>query len=146
MRKIKDEEKPKKRKTEREFLTIDEIKILANTDFYNKLLKQAFLFSCFCGLRHCDIVSLTWGNLTKNKSGKTELRLTQQKTHETIYLPLSNEALKQLPSKGKLSDTDKVFERLITLGRTNEILPKWATKAGITKHLTFHMQVIPMQP
>lgn len=33
---------------------------------------------------------------------------------------------------------DLVFSGLITLGRSNEILPKWAEKAGINKHLTFH--------
>ena len=31
-----------------------------------------------------------------------------------------------------------LFKKLITLGRTNEILPKWAEQAGIKKHITFH--------
>lgn len=101
-------------------------------------MKRAFLFSCFCGLRHSDIVALTWGNLKKNKIGKIELHMTQQKTQELLSLPLSNEALKQLPVRGKAQDTEKVFKGLISLGRTNEILPRWAAKAGIQKHITFH--------
>ena len=61
MNKIKNEEKPHKHRTEREYLTIDELRKLAQTPFYNGLLKKAFLFSCFCGLRHSDIIALTWG-------------------------------------------------------------------------------------
>lgn len=57
--------------------------------------------------------------------------MTQQKTQELLSLPLSNEALKQLPVRGKAQDTEKVFKGLISLGRTNEILPRWAAKAGI---------------
>lgn len=139
MCKIKNEDRPKRKKTEREYLTIDELKALSQTDFYNKTLKQAFLFSCFCGLRHCDINTLTWGNLKKNNSGKTQLHITQQKTQETISLPLSKEALKHLPKRNGASDTDKVFHDLISLGRSNEILSRWAKAAGIDKHITFHV-------
>ena len=115
MDKIKNEEKPKRRRTERAFLTIDELKILSQTDFHNATLKKAFLFSCFCGLRHSDIVALTWGNLKKGKVGKMELHMTQQKTQEILSLPLSKEALKQLPVRGKVPDTEKVFKGLISL-------------------------------
>lgn len=139
MCKIRNEDRPKRKKTEREYLTIDELKALSQTDFYNKTLKQAFLFSCFCGLRHCDINTLTWGNLKKNNSGKTQLHITQQKTQETISLPLSKEALKHLPKRNGASDTDKVFHDLISLGRSNEILSRWAKAAGIDKHITFHV-------
>ncbi|WP_455587536.1 tyrosine-type recombinase/integrase [Bacteroides sp.] len=139
MSKIRNEDKPKRRKTEREFLTINELKTLSQTDFYNVTLKRAFLFSCFCGLRHCDIVTLTWGNLKKDNMGKTQLHIVQQKTQEAISLPLSNEAIKQLPKQNGASDTDKVFHDLISLGRTNEILSRWANDAGINKHITFHV-------
>lgn len=139
MNKIRNEDKPKRKKTEREFLTIEELKALSQTDFYNKTLKQAFLFSCFCGLRHCDIVTLTWGNLKRDNMGKTQLHIVQQKTQEVISLPLSKEALKQLPKRNGALDTDIIFHDLISLGRTNEILSRWAQAAGINKHITFHV-------
>lgn len=47
MNKIKNEEKPHKHRTEREYLTIDELRKLAQTPFYNGLLKKAFLFQLF---------------------------------------------------------------------------------------------------
>lgn len=138
MSKIKHEEKPHRHRTEREYLTINELKRLAQTPFYNTLLKQAFLFSCFCGLRHSDIIALTWRDIDKDENGNFRLHIIQQKTREAITLPLSQEAIKQLPERGVARDDDKIFKKLITLGRTNEILPKWAEQAGIKKHITFH--------
>lgn len=138
MNKIKNEEKPHKHRSEREFLTIDELRRLAQTPFYNTLLKQAFLFSCFCGLRHSDIIALTWGDIKKDENGNSQLHIIQQKTKEAISLPLSHEAIKQLPERGSVGDDEKIFRKLITLGRTNEILPRWAEQAGIKKHITFH--------
>lgn len=140
MVKIMQEEKPKRKKTERAFLTMDEVRAMAHADFYNKMLKYAFLFSCFCGLRYSDIAALTWGNLRKHANGVVYVDIVQRKTGESISLPLSNQALKQLPEKKKNAlETDKVFEGLITLGRINEILPKWAELAGVYKHVTFHV-------
>ena len=138
MNKIKNEEKPHKHRTEREYLTIDEIRKLAQTPFYNTLLKKAFLFSCFCGLRHSDIIALTWGNIEMDEEGNSRLHIIQKKTKEAISLPLSQEAIKQLPQRENAKEDDIIFKKLITLGRTNEILPKWAEQAGIKKHITFH--------
>lgn len=138
MNKIKNEEKPHKHRTEREYLTIDELRKLAQTPFYNSLLKKAFLFSCFCGLRHSDIIVLTWGDIEMDDDGNSRLYIIQKKTKEAISLPLSQEAIKQLPKREDAKEDDIIFKKLITLGRTNEILPKWAEQAGIKKHITFH--------
>lgn len=138
MNKIKNEEKPHKHRTEREYLTIDELRKLAQTPFYNGLLKKAFLFSCFCGLRHSDIIALTWGDIEMDGDGNSRLYIIQKKTKEAISLPLSQEAIKQLPKREDAKEDDIIFKKLITLGRTNEILPKWAEQAGIKKHITFH--------
>lgn len=138
MNKIKNEEKPHKHRTEREYLTIDELRKLAQTPFYNGLPKKAFLFSCFCGLRHSDIIALTWGDIEMDDDGNSRLYIIQKKTKEAISLPLSQEAIKQLPKREDAKEDDIIFKKLITLGRTNEILPKWAEQAGIKKHITFH--------
>lgn len=136
--KIKNEEKPKRSRTEREYLTIEELTNLVRTPFYNVLLKKAFLFGCFCGLRHCDIVALKWGDIHHDKKGNVSLSIIQQKTKEAIVLPLSSEAVKYLPDKGDAKDQGTVFAGLISLGRSNEILYKWAESAGVFKHITFH--------
>lgn len=138
MDKIKNEEKPHRHRTEREFLTIDELKKLIQTPFYNVLLKKAFLFSCFCGLRHSDIIALKWENIKKDNEGNFSLHIIQKKTRESITLPLSAEAVKQLPERKEEKATEKVFKGLISLGRTNVVLHKWAEDADISKHITFH--------
>lgn len=137
--KMKSDEKPKRRKADREYLTIDELRYLVRTPFYNSLLKKAFLFSCFCGLRHCDIVALEWKDIHYDTNGNASINIVQQKTHEAISLPLSPEAVKYLPNREKAQDTDKIFKGLISLGRSNEILDRWAKQAGILKHVTFHV-------
>lgn len=137
--KIKNEEKPKRCRAERGYLTIEELTRLVRTPFYNNLLKKAFLFSCFCGLRHCDIVALKWGDINHDEKSNASLSIIQQKTKEAITLPLSSEAMKYLPDRENSQDTDIIFSNLVSLGRSNEILHKWAEVAGISKHVTFHL-------
>ena len=48
-------EKLQKRVAEREFLTIEEIKKVMNIPCRYELVKKAFLFSCFTGLRYSDM-------------------------------------------------------------------------------------------
>ena len=138
MDKIKNEEKPKRCRSEREYLTMAELTRMVRTPFYNGLLKKAFLFSCFCGLRHCDIVALKWGDVHFDEQGNMMISIIQQKTREAISLPLSSEAIKYLPDRGMAQDSDKVFADLISLGRSNEILYRWAEQANVSKHITFH--------
>lgn len=131
---------PKREKApKREYLTEDELKRFAETDFKNTLLKRAFMIGCLTGLRHCDIKQMKWRNVGVCRGGKPCICLIQEKTNEEVTIPLNDNIIKWLPSKGDSNENDLVFKGLITLGRTNEILPKWAEKAGINKHLTFHI-------
>ena len=71
-------------------------------------LKNAYLFSCFCGLRISDIVGLKWKNVFVD-NGQYRLAVAMQKTKEPIYLPLSNEALKWMPEREDKAADDHVF-------------------------------------
>ena len=46
--------------TNRTYLTVDEVRRLADTPCPNDVTKRAFLFGCLTGLRNCDIRALTW--------------------------------------------------------------------------------------
>ena len=109
MNKIKNEDKPKRNRTERDYLTIKELTRLVHTPFYNTLLRKAFLFSCFCGLRHCDIIALRWEDIRYDENGNALLSIIQKKTKEAISLPLCSEAIKHLPDRGNAPETEKVF-------------------------------------
>jgi integrase len=68
---IKPENKPAKHKAEICYLTSSEVKALENTPCYNPIIKQAFLFSCYSGLRYSDVCNLTWDKLQKGNDGNT---------------------------------------------------------------------------
>ena len=128
-------DKVKPESNTREYLTIDEVQRLIDSDCKYSDLKRAFLFSCFCGLRLSDIRALTWGAIEDTGNGKKRVPIVQKKTGETLYLDLSTEAVSWLPVRGGAGD------HVFNLGCCSMIshnVAKWAAAAGITKHVTFH--------
>ena len=49
----------------REYLTIEELQRMANTECNYPAVRKAFRFSCLTGLRRSDIQKLTWGEVHK---------------------------------------------------------------------------------
>lgn len=121
----------------REYLTLDELKTLINTECRHEIVKRAFLFSCLCGLRISDIRKLRWCDLQRS-GGRVRIEITMQKTKEPLYLPISDEALKWLPERGEANGCDFIFP-LTHEGTVNDTLQHWAKVAGITKHISFHV-------
>ena len=121
----------------REYLTLDELKTLINTECRHEIVKRAFLFSCLCGLRVSDIRKLRWCDLQRS-GGSVRIEITMQKTKEPLYLPISDEALKWLPERGEANGSDFIFP-LTHEGTVNDTLQHWAKVAGITKHISFHV-------
>ena len=121
----------------REYLTIDELKTLINTECRHEIVKRAFLFSCLCGLRVSDIRKLRWCDLQRS-GGRVRIEITMQKTKEPLYLPISDEALKWLPERGEANGSDFIFP-LTHEGTVNDTLQHWAKVAGLTKHISFHV-------
>ncbi|MCO7104864.1 site-specific integrase [Alistipes shahii] len=121
----------------REYLTLDELKTLINTECRHEIVKRAFLFSCLCGLRVSDIRKLRRCDLQRS-GGRVRIEITMQKTKEPLYLPISDEALKWLPERGEANGSDFIFP-LTHEGTVNDTLQHWAKVAGITKHISFHM-------
>lgn len=136
---LKRSEKVKTPDTERVYLDISEVKLLANTECKSELVKQAFMFSCFCGLRVSDIRKLAWKDIevVTDRYGNKTYRLSSimQKTQRKVSYSLSNEAMKWLPEKG---DSPLVFDGLNAEGTINSYIKKWAEDAGITKNVSFH--------
>jgi integrase len=131
-------ERPKMPDSNREYLTIDEVKQLVKTECIKPVVKQAFLFSCFSGLRFSDVKALKWDDFQTDNEGKQIIRYIQQKTKKDEYLQVSDEALKFLPERGTATGKDTVFI-LSTNGFTNQALQSWVLAAGIKKRVTFHV-------
>jgi integrase len=129
---------PQQPQSSREYLTIDEVKQLVKTECIKPVVKQAFLFSCFSGLRFSDVKALKWGDIQVDNEGKRVIHYTQQKTGKDEYLQLSGEAMKFLPDRNAAKDNDIIFI-LSTNGYTNQALQSWVLAAGIKKRVTFHV-------
>ena len=121
--------------TEKIYLTVEEIQKLNDTECKKPLLKRAFLFSCFTGLRFSDIYNLKWNQLNKD-SGNTKIAFKMRKTGRQEYLTLSKQAMKYLGNKG--NPDSKIFEGLKYDMTVNKGLIKWIMRAGINKEITFH--------
>ena len=128
----------KKPESKRQFLTIEEVKLLIATECRNKTVKQAYLFSCYCGLRLSGMETLCWKDIICN-DGRYMIATVQQKTSTPIYTPLSQNAVKWLPErKPDNNDETLVFAELPSRPTTNKILKQWVEKAGIDKKITYH--------
>ena len=118
-------EKPKKDSVAREFLTIEELKVLIKTPCRYEIVKKAFLFSCFTGLRYSDVKSLRWSEIHTAADGKTlYIEHDQVKTKSRVTIPLSDEALKWMPKREE--GIDLVYHELrITATTVEVVLQEW---------------------
>ena len=122
---------------ERQYLTIDEVKRMADTYCKYPHLKRAFLFGCFTGLRKSDIEKLTWGEVQRF-GGYTRLVFKQKKTGGQEYLDIPKVAEPYLGKQGDKTSEDLVFPLFKYSSETSLELRRWALAAGITKDFTFH--------
>lgn len=121
----------------KDVLSLDEIKMLANTPYQNTEVRRAFLFSLYAGLRYCDVADLKYSNVDyANKI----IRFDQNKTtghskQSVVIIPLSNTLLKLIGEK-PLKDAP-IFTLPSHTGCL-KALRIWVARAGIDKHITWH--------
>lgn len=129
-------EKPKFIKGDMEHLKTEELQKLIDTPFENKEIRDAFLFSCFTGLRRSDVKNLKWGNVVDGN-----LKLTMQKTNKKLDNPLSEDALEILNSRitqNVIPLPDAKIFKLPSNSDLNIKLKEWVKAAEIKKHITYH--------
>jgi len=129
-------ETPKEKDSDREYLTLEELKKVNKTDCTSPLLKKAFIFSALTGLRWSDIEKLTWGEVQHSNEIGWYIRFRQKKTNSFETLPISDQAKELIGKKG--TTDEKVFVGLNYNSKNNEKIQDWITDAGIDKKITFH--------
>ena len=127
-------DRPKRPESTREYLTLEEIKLLRAARCGNAAVKSAFLFACFTGLRLSDIEALQWEQIRQNGKG-WQVEAKQIKTKKNVYIPLSENAMAMLPSPHK--KRGRVFA-LPCRYQVGDDLKNWIKRSGITKTITFH--------
>ena len=131
-------EKIHKTPSNREYLTVKEVKALAEAPTRSPITKQAFLFCCFTGLRHSDMAALRWQDIQKTDAGEIINLPSMQKTKHPVIIPLGILAKSWLPERNDAEPDAKVFPDAPTIGCADRALKHMAKRAGINKTISFH--------
>lgn len=121
---------------ERTTLTIDEVRKLSKTipKRGNSQIRQAFLFSCFTGLRFSDVRKISSDDIVDGF-----LVFRPEKTKKKIVrIPLSEQIGNIIKEVKQHPINKKIFWDLPSSQVTNLYLKFWGLEAGITKNLHFH--------
>lgn len=108
----------------------NEIVALAKTDCSYPEVKRAFLLCLNTGLRFVDVVDLRYKHISNG-----QIKKAQQKTGREVIIDLNAAAVKLI---GPIRDHEERVFQLPTFETSVSTLRKWASDAGINKHLTWH--------
>lgn len=126
----------------KDVLSVEEVNQMIATHYpgENPDIRRAFIFSCYCGLRWCDVKDLTFANVDySNKLLKFEQAKTKgHSTASGVVIPLNDGLLKLIgePKEGEGKDT--VIFPLPSHTMCLKALRHWVNRAGIEKHITWH--------
>lgn len=123
---------------EPQFLSKVELKVLKELDLNDEPLlnevRDMFLFSCFTGARHSDVIRFTKKHI---KGGV--IKFKQRKTKTITATPMLPEALniikKYIPGKAE----DEPLFTPLSNSHTNRILKKVITKAKLKREFSYHI-------
>ncbi len=115
----------------KDVLSMDEIQLLFAAPCSNAEVKRAFLFACLTGLRWCDVKDLQWQHV----QGDTLVK-AQNKTDRKVMININSSARSLL---GKPQKPTQYIFQLPTHTAALKALRGWTERAGINKHVTFHV-------
>lgn len=125
---------------DRGFLTKDELNSLVNAKMKNaqyELVRDLFVFSCFCGLSYSDVKNLTTDNLKTSFDGHLWIITRRQKTNTDSSIRLL-EVPKRIIEKYKGYTRDNRIFPVPSNGTCNAILKKIGKQCDIKNRLTYH--------
>ena len=125
----------RKPESQREFLTVEELRRLQETPPPSEVMARAFFFSCLTGLRWSDVVKLSWGDVQEMPTG-VRIVFRQKKTGGMEYLDINEQAASMLGKRRP--DESLVFEDIGSKQTVQIKIATWVRCAGINKHITFH--------
>ncbi len=131
-----------KKPIERHVLTLDELDTLSRSKCNNLMVKSAFLFSCFTGLRLSDVELLKWEKIII-ENGQHFMKFQQKKTSQFEKMPLCQQAIEILQAVQNLHAeyAPEGDERVFILPDRSwlgVILNEWGYRSGLNWRLHFH--------
>ncbi len=126
----------------KDVLSVEEIQKMIATHYTgeNPNIRRAFIFSCYCGLRWCDVKDLTFANVDySNRLLKFEQAKTKgHSSASSVVIPLNDGLIGLI---GQPTSEDKSQELIFPLPSHNmclKALRHWTKRAEIDKHITWH--------
>ena len=126
----------------KEILSVDEVEKLIGTeiDRQSTVIRRAFIFCLYNGLRFCDVKDLTFANVD---AANRLLRFEQNKTKghsasSSVVLRLTDYSLDLIGTPQGNDPKKELIFPLPSHTMCLKSLRRWTEKAGITKHITWH--------
>lgn len=124
---------------DRGFLTDEEIQRIMQKDFEIprlEMVRDVFIFSCFCGLAYIDVVHLTQENII-TLDNRPWIIINRQKTNVQSNIPLL-EIPRMILDKYKGKIKDNRLLPVLSNQKINAYLKEIADLCGIKKRLSYH--------
>ncbi len=126
----------------KDILSREELQQLFATHYpkESETIRRAFALTCFTGIRHCDIASLSYGNIDYSNKLMTfrQSKVQHDSSVSGVPIPLNDTLLAIIGEKPEgAKDSDLIF-RLPSIEASNKALRHWTKRAGIDKHITWH--------
>jgi integrase len=108
-------------------------------------LVQAFLFSCYTGLRLSDVETLTWGEVHGNgvnPEGQLNFKIVKEqiKTKDTVQIPLTPQAVTILEERGmrykSVAEAQALVFKMKSRAQIQRAMVRWSKQAGV--YCTYH--------
>lgn len=126
----------------KDILSLEEEQALISTHYANENpeIRRAFIFCLYTGIRFCDVVDLEYKNVDySNKLLSFEQNKTKGHSSASgVVIPLSDGLLSLIGKIPRSDKTDKHIFHLPSHTMCLKALGRWAKRAGITKHITWH--------
>ena len=126
---------------EKDILSRDEVIKMFETHYKgeNPEIRRAFAMTCLSGIRHCDIIRLTYSEVDyANKMLKFRQNKTVKHSSSSgVTTPLTPTLLNIIGKKAEDAKDDYIFH-LPSMTMCQKALKRWTKKAGIDKHITWH--------
>lgn len=136
--------KSKFEKVERGYLTEIELETIEEKQFSIprlQLVKDLFVFSCYCGLSYIDVINLTQDNINLGIDGQLWIIKKREKTNKLLRIPILPKAkilIDKYKANPKSVINGTIFPK-ISNQKLNSYLKEIADLCDITKNLTFHL-------
>ena len=107
-------------------------------DNENPIVRRAFIFCLYCGLRFCDVKDLTYRNVDyANRLLKFEQSKTKGHSASSgVVIPL-NDGLLSIIGEAPADKNCLIFD-LPTYESCCKSVKRWVKRAGIDKHISWH--------